>query len=130
MRICIEVYFQKPSSFLSIPWGMTVRPTVTPAMRSEIASLRLYWGNQVMIGSADFIVEIMQSNNECDLLISYFKFNIITVYNAFHISMLNLLPAELFLVNMVSSNPFIRMLSIQKYFMLIALLDQKQISIL
>ena len=83
-----------------------------------------------MIGSADFIVEIMQSNNECDLLISYFKFNNITVYNAFHISMLNLLPAELFLVNMVSSNPFIRMLSIQKYFMLIALLDQKQISIL
>ena len=38
------------------PCGMTVRPTVTPAIQSDTASFRLYFGNQEIIGSLDVTV--------------------------------------------------------------------------
>ena len=37
--------------FIEIPCGMTVRPTVRPAMRSEMPELRSYLGSQSRIGS-------------------------------------------------------------------------------
>ena len=38
------------------PCGMTVRPTVTPAIQSDTASFRLYFGNQEIMGSLDVTV--------------------------------------------------------------------------
>ena len=46
---------------MTSPCGMTVRPTVTPAMASDTASLRLYCGSQPRMGSRAFTPATKQS---------------------------------------------------------------------
>ena len=38
----------------AMPWGITVKPTVIPAIRSETKHSTLYFGNQSVIGSFRF----------------------------------------------------------------------------
>ena len=48
---------------MTSPCGMTVRPTVTPAMASDTASLRLYCGSQPRMGSRAFTPATKQSEH-------------------------------------------------------------------